>query len=168
MREQEMIVTNDGSMAIGVKIRPRYLITVEGDLYRWNKTRGWSEVKQTTLPTGYHEASMDGRSQYIHRIVAEAYMDNPRGCREVDHIDGDKSNNRADNLRWCTHSENVKAAYDIGLMRWKEHSTKRSLTEEEVKAIRADEEHNLQELARRYKVSVSTIWNVIHGVTYAQ
>ena len=42
----------------------------------------------------------------VHRLVAQAFVDNPRNLNEVDHIDTDKDNNCADNLRWCTHSEN--------------------------------------------------------------
>lgn len=42
----------------------------------------------------------------VHRLVAQAFVDNPRNLNEVDHIDTNKDNNCADNLRWCTHSEN--------------------------------------------------------------
>ena len=42
----------------------------------------------------------------VHRLVAQAFVDNPRCLNEVDHIDTNKENNNADNLRWCTHSEN--------------------------------------------------------------
>ena len=46
----------------------------------------------------------------IHRLVAEAFVpnDNPEHKTEVDHIDGDKTNNRADNLQWLSHTENVR------------------------------------------------------------
>ena len=42
----------------------------------------------------------------VHRLVAKAFVNNPRNLNEVDHIDTNKDNNCADNLRWCTHSEN--------------------------------------------------------------
>lgn len=45
---------------------------------------------------------------YVHRLVALAYVDGRTAERnEVDHIDGDRHNNRAENLRWVTHQENM-------------------------------------------------------------
>lgn len=49
---------------------------------------------------------------YIHRIVAIAFHKNTNGKAEVNHIDGDRSNNKADNLEWVTRSENHKHRYD--------------------------------------------------------
>lgn len=44
----------------------------------------------------------------VARLVALAFIPNPDNKPEIDHIDGDRHNNRADNLRWVTHKENVK------------------------------------------------------------
>lgn len=42
----------------------------------------------------------------VHRIVAETFIPNPNNYPVIDHIDGDKKNNKVENLKWCTQSEN--------------------------------------------------------------
>ena len=51
------------------------------------------------------------RSAKIHRLVAENFIANDRDRTVVNHIDGNKSNNRVDNLEWCTSSENNRHAF---------------------------------------------------------
>lgn len=55
----------------------------------------------------------DGLSKrhYVHRAVAEVFQDNPENKLEVDHIDGDKSNNSAQNLQWINREDNVRKYY---------------------------------------------------------
>lgn len=51
----------------------------------------------------------------IHRLVATYFIPNPNNYEQVNHIDGDKTNNNATNLEWCTNEYNMKHSYDIGL-----------------------------------------------------
>lgn len=77
----------------------------------------WRELTPTDNGRGYKTVSM-GRSHpraYIHRLVAETHIPNPDHYKEINHIDGDKSNNSVDNLEWCDRSHNLKHSYANGL-----------------------------------------------------
>lgn len=60
--------------------------------------------------TGYCFVVLYGAEQKktatVHRLVAKAFILNPNNYPEVDHINGDPSDNRVENLRWCTHGQN--------------------------------------------------------------
>jgi hypothetical protein len=47
---------------------------------------------------------------YVHRLVAAAHVPNPEGFTDVDHVNGQKADNRAENLRWCSHAQNLQWA----------------------------------------------------------
>lgn len=72
---------------------------------------------------GYLVVRVDKKIQKVHRLVATAFIPNPNNKPQINHIDGDKTNNRADNLEWCTSSENIIHAYKNGM---KEKSRKQA------------------------------------------
>jgi hypothetical protein len=55
------------------------------------------------------------KKESIHRLVAKEFVPNTDGKEEVNHIDGDKTNNSASNLEWCNMSENQIHAFENGL-----------------------------------------------------
>lgn len=76
-------------------------------------------LKPNITKTGYHQVSLRSPSGIIrttvHRLVASCFIPNPQNKPQVNHVDGDKSNNTIDNLEWCTALENNKHARINGL-----------------------------------------------------
>ena len=104
---------------------------------------------------------------YVHRLVAEAFVPNPDDLPEVNHVNGDKSDNRASNLEWVTRRQNARHAADV-LGRFRgTHWHLASLTPEQVRAIRANAEHEgARRAGRRYGVDPSTITRIRNGQRY--
>lgn len=120
---------------------------------------------------GYQWVSLyrngEKHKRYIHRVVAEAFVANPDGLPEVNHIDGDKTNNRADNVEWVTHAENQQHASNA-LGRF--HKPKwylRRFNEDEVREIRASPESNT-DLAKKYGIDQSSISRIRDRKTYRE
>ena len=77
------------------------------DLKPWKHKKGYLVVTLTKDKTHKHF--------YIHRIVAETFLENINSKNEVNHIDGNKKNNNVCNLQWCDDFENRNHAYINGL-----------------------------------------------------
>jgi hypothetical protein len=65
---------------------------------------------------GLYRASK-GTQERVHRLVAKAFIPNPRNLPQVNHIDGDRANPAVANLEWVTLVENLRHAHDV-LNRW--------------------------------------------------
>jgi len=70
-------------------------------------SKGYLNTCKTNNAEGYRKISIDGQWYLIHRLVALAWLDNPEGKSQVDHINGDRGHNHIVNLRWATPTENA-------------------------------------------------------------
>jgi len=97
-----------------------HFIDKDGNVYS-KKARAGKIVPifkmKPSIVCGYLKVCICGKQVSIHRMVAEAFIKKPidGNIYEVNHIDGNKKNNKAGNLEWVTKSQNIKHAYRIGL-----------------------------------------------------
>lgn len=69
--------------------------------YRYTKT-GYARVYMRRESTNKRE------DIYVHRIIAELFIENPNNLSDVNHKDNNRSNNKAENLEWLSHKDNLK------------------------------------------------------------
>jgi len=101
-----------------------------------------------------------------HRFIAFAFLENPLNKKEVNHINGIKTDNRVENLEWSTRSENEKHAFSSGLKQAKKHESHpvSKLTNEQVLYIKKNyKKGNGAELGRMFSVTKGTINKIIKG-----
>ena len=78
------------------------------------------ELKHRSLAgRGYLQVNLwDGKKhhkKYIHRLIAEAFIPNPNNYRTVNHINGNRVDNRIENLEWCNDEKQQREAFRLGL-----------------------------------------------------
>lgn len=110
--------------------------------------------------------SIQGRvyNKNIHRLLAQVFIPNPENKKTVNHKNGNKTDNRVENLEWCTQSENVKHAFRIGLKsssKGERHGSSK-LTDLQVILIRKDI-RSQRKIAKEYMVCQSTIAAIKRG-----
>ena len=158
---------------------PDYLISNKGNL---KSVKTLKDVKLFTKDDGYVSYTLrldnKGYYKYIHRLVAEAFVPNPNNKGQVNHKNGIKGDNRAENLEWVTPAENIRHAIDTGLLKYKKKekeikNSKYSLGEEvngskltpeeviEIRVLWELREFKQVELAEKFGVDNSTINDII-------
>lgn len=104
---------------------PSYVIYDDGRVYSNKRHKFLKPVKNNSgydTVNLYNGTTRGRRSCSVHSLVAENFVKNPKGYKEINHKDGNKSNNSYKNLEWCKHPYNLDHAYKKGL-----HSKQRSV-----------------------------------------
>lgn len=133
------------------------------------KTHKGHLLKLKTTRAGYiHVCLCKGNIKKdfsVHRLVAMAFIPNKEGKKEVNHINGNRADNRVQNLEWCTRSENERHAYRaLGKKPntpWKDKPRKcaRRFSDDQVRRIRKDKRSS-PVIAREHGVSKTTIRDI--------
>ncbi len=105
----------------------------------------------------------------LHRLVAATFLGPCPPGHEVNHIDGNKANPDASNLEYVTRSQNLRHAYEVGLMP-RPHLAFRKLTADQVRRIRLELSQGFTHrfLAAKYGVEKTTITSISRGITYKE
>ena len=104
---------------------PRIMVSNKGNVVSC-KRGGWYPLTVYHTHNGYQMVSAGaGRSpsRRVHRMVAETWIPNPNHYEEVNHINGNKDDNRAENLEWVTPSQNIRHSFRTGLNKGRHKGT---------------------------------------------
>lgn len=142
-----------------------YEITRDGQVI--NKNNG-HVLKPQPNGKGYLRVSIGKKLHFVHRLVAEKYIPNPEGKEQINHKDGNKLNNSADNLEWVTNQENRNHAVETGLHLSGEDCSWSKLTANDVYFIREHPEISSRDLADILHVAERTIRDARDGRTWKQ
>jgi len=95
---------------------PDYYVSDEGTVHS-KKSGTLKKLKPIKDGKGYLYVNLCNKGTFkhigVHRLVAQAFVPNPEDKPYVNHLDGNKQNNNADNLNWCTSKENTQYFYDV-------------------------------------------------------
>jgi hypothetical protein len=165
----------------------RYAVTPEGCVWSYEKrspvgTNGgvrvngnrWLKLHEEKAQSGkiYHrvvliDAEGTRKQWLVHRLVGIAYLPNPQKLPFINHINGDTTDNRVDNLEWCSPQENTAHAYVNGWVKQPnqkgEANSQAKVTTEQVKQVRLMSESGLGDTAIALQTGISR--SAVKGIT---
>ena len=103
-------------------------------------------------------------SQPVHRLVAKAFIPNTENKQAVNHIDGNRQNNRVENLEWVTSKENVIHSFRFGSRKvCKQVPRKTILTDFQISQIdKLREFYTVNQIAKLFNIEYQSLKNIIH------
>ncbi len=141
-----------------------YLVSAKGEVFSKNynhtgkvrKIQSFENNKGYVWVPLYNKALKKDESVYVHRIVAETFLENREGKKEVNHKDGNPKNNNVGNLEWATRSENEIHKYRV--LGRKQAKNKKVICTDTGEVF-----ESIHEAGRIKKVLPQNIWKVIKG-----
>jgi hypothetical protein len=148
-------ISNQGN----VKSVDRYIKTKRGQVF-FRKGR---DITVRLNNFGYLDTRLyckgKKKSTLLHRLIAQAFIENPHNLKQVNHRNGIKTDNRIENLEWASPSSNMKHAHEIGLCKNPLKSHRKVIdtcTNQQYASIR--------EAANAYGIPYGKCKNILKGV----
>lgn len=111
--EASVIAHGDNPSEIIETVEKGYFASPRGNIYN----RHGDLMVGAVDHCGYRHTILNRKNRNFHRVIAETFIPNLNNLPCVNHKDGNKQNNRVDNLEWCTHSENTLHSFRTGLQK---------------------------------------------------
>jgi hypothetical protein len=147
------------------KIKENYVVYNDGTIFSLQSKMFMNSINTN----GYLSVKMAGKLESIHRLVGGLFIPNPDNKPEINHIDGDKTNNKVENLEWVSPSENIQhKIHQLG----KEHRGSKNgmakLTLEDVDKIKVlyQSGYSQNKLGKMFGISQGKISNVVNEKSY--
>jgi len=134
-----------------------YIITKEGIVINKHNNH---VLKPQKNDKGYLRVIIGHKRYFVHRLVAEKYVKKIDGKNQVNHKDGNKLNNKYENLEWVNNLENRKHAVKNNLHLCGEKCSWSKLKEKDVIYIIQNPSISTKELSKQFDVSYSTISDI--------
>lgn len=162
-KQSDQFYLERGEIFKTCKYSKEYLISNLGRVYRKEHTsnirhRGMF-MKMANTVQGYKSVGISGNRYLLHRVVADHFLHREVNDTHVHHIDHNRSNNKASNLMWCTHEDNIRYASE-------NDSYSRKLTRHDVSFIRSNKDMSRIDLAEKFNVTKENISAVMNKKTW--
>jgi hypothetical protein len=146
---------------------PRYVIQKDGQVYSLSKKRlinqfGTDYLRVTIIVA--ENGKRKSTSRAVHRLVAQAYIENPNNFSQVDHLDGNKKNNVSSNLEWVTREENAKRSHQDP----RRKNTKTSVCQYEKDGTTLRKYESITEATKTGEFKLSSIGRACNGTIKSQ
>jgi hypothetical protein len=149
-----------------------YQISNLGNVKRlYKKNPNGIILKQIDNGAGYLKVGLSKNNKekklYVHRLLAQYFIDNPNNYPCINHINGIKNDNRIENLEWCTYSENEKHSHRV-LGKVTNGIIRRKLKLEDIEIIKSLYNSGMtqRKIAEMYNVCGTTINLLLNNKTY--
>lgn len=145
---------------------PGYFVSSFGNIL---SSKRWKIIRNLSSTNGYLRVNLGNKNRglLVHRLVAIAFLGVPKTKMEVNHKDGNRSNNMVENLEWVTRAQNHFHSWNTNVSR-REMSQSSKLNWIIVKKIREEKRNGKKQkdIAKKYSISCAHICKILKNKSW--